>query len=114
MPHTPEQALNCGKTLPDPLRGRGVFGLRHIHRFFFALGEWCKRHPKVAIRSQWTVITVYAVLLIIPVCLPLPDSSRHIWTNISLFAQFAFWGIWWPFVLLSMVFLGLTDDFTEH
>ncbi len=112
--HKPEQGCSsscgCSPVSPAPtsLPDGGNFILKALNRFFFSLGEWCKRHPKVAIRGQWSVIAVYAVLLIIPVALPLPDSSKHIWTNISMFAQFAFWGIWWPFVLLSMVFMGRT------
>lgn len=87
---------------------RGGIVISLLNRFFTALGEWCKRHPKVAVRSQWGIILLYAVLLIIPMIYPLPDSSKHMWNNITLFAQFAFWGVWWPFVLLSMVFIGRT------
>lgn len=55
---------------------------------------------------QWGVVAVYAFLIIVPACLPLPDETAHLWTNLTLAAQFVFWGIWWPFVLLSMVLLG--------
>jgi polyferredoxin len=44
----------------------------------------------------------------VPVLLPLPPRTAHLWTNVTLAAQFAFWGIWWPFVLLSMVLVGRT------
>ncbi|WP_164079148.1 4Fe-4S binding protein, partial [Stenotrophomonas maltophilia] len=60
-----------------------------------------------AIRGvQWGIVAVYAVLVAVPAFLPLPDRTAHIWTNLTLFAQFAFWGIWWPFVLVSMILVG--------
>jgi polyferredoxin len=55
---------------------------------------------------QWFIVVVYAVLILVPVFLPLPDETAHIWSNMTLIAQFAFWGIWWPFVLVSMVLMG--------
>jgi len=71
-----------------------------------SLGEWMKRHDRVIRRVQWFIILVYAVLIVIPVLMPLPDDTAHLWSNLTLAAQFVFWGIWWPFVLLSMVLLG--------
>ena len=38
--------------------------------------------------------------------LPLPESTAHLWNDVTVFAQFVFWGIWWPFVLVSMVLVG--------
>jgi polyferredoxin len=52
------------------------------------------------------VVAAYLVLLVVPAVLPLPDSATHIWSSVTLFAQFVFWGIWWPFVLVSVVLLG--------
>ncbi|HXH01833.1 MAG TPA: 4Fe-4S binding protein [Candidatus Competibacteraceae bacterium] len=70
------------------------------------VGHWLRDHRRAILALQWLVVTIYAVLLIGPVLLPLPDETAHLWNHLSVFAQFAFWGIWWPFVLLSMVLLG--------
>ena len=52
------------------------------------------------------MVGVYVSLLAVPAFLPLPQGAAHIWTNLTLFAQFVFWGMWWPFVLVSMVLVG--------
>ncbi len=70
------------------------------------VGAWMQRNGATIRAIQWIVVAVYAFLIIVPVCLPLPDESAHLWNNLTLAAQFVFWGIWWPFVLLSMVLLG--------
>jgi polyferredoxin len=69
-------------------------------------GDWLLRHQGAVRGLQWSVVGVYLVLVAVPAFLPLPDRTAHIWSNITAFAQFAFWGIWWPFVLLSMVLVG--------
>ena len=71
-----------------------------------AAGDWLLHHQRTIRRVQWIVVAVYAFLVSVPAFLPPPPSAAHIWTNLTLFAQFVFWGIWWPFVLLSMVFVG--------
>ena len=70
------------------------------------VGEWLRDHQGAIRRAQWIVVFIYAALLIVPALAPLPTRAAHIWTHVTLFAQFAFWGIWWPFVLLSMVLVG--------
>jgi polyferredoxin len=71
-----------------------------------AAGNWLLHHQRSIRAAQWIVVGVYALLVIVPAFLPLPQRGAHIWNNLTLFAQFVFWGIWWPFVLLSMVFVG--------
>jgi polyferredoxin len=71
-----------------------------------AAGQWMQRHGSLIRGIQWVVVAVYAFLILVPAVMPLPDDTAHLWNNLTLAAQFVFWGIWWPFVLLSMVMLG--------
>ena len=77
-----------------------------IDRWLKYAGEWLMRHQRAIRALQWGVVGIYILLIGVPVVLPLPTSTAHIWNNVTLFAQFMFWGIWWPFVLLSMVLVG--------
>ena len=69
-------------------------------------GQWMQRHGAAIRAVQWVVVAVYAFLILVPAAMPLPGDTAHLWSNLTLAAQFVFWGIWWPFVLLSMVMLG--------
>ena len=65
-----------------------------------------RRHAGVIRCVQWTVVLFYAVMLVIPALLPLPPAEAGMLNNLTLLAQFLFWGLWWPFVLLSVVLFG--------
>ncbi len=71
-------------------------------------GDWLQRHGRIVRSVQWTVVVVYAVLVIAPALLPLPGNDAHALDNLTIFAQWAFWGLWWPFVILSMFVAGRT------
>lgn len=70
------------------------------------LGEFMRRRRGLILGLQWLVLAFYLFLVVTPAFLPLPGQDAHLWSNLTLFAQFMFWGIWWPFVLLSMMLLG--------
>lgn len=70
------------------------------------VGDWLARHQRALRATQWMVVAVYLVLVAVPAFLALPDRTAHLFGHLTLFAQFAFWGLWWPFVLLSMVLVG--------
>ncbi|MAC99087.1 hypothetical protein CNQ84_14340 [Pseudomonas abyssi] len=70
------------------------------------IGHWLRRHARLIRRLQWLVVAAYATLLVVPALLPLPDNNAHMLDNLTLLAQFVFWGIWWPFVLLSILLFG--------
>ena len=71
-----------------------------------ALGDAMARHRGAIQAMQWVMVAVYLVLVAVPAVLPIPDDTRHIWNSLVLFAQFAFWGVWWPFVMISMLIMG--------
>lgn len=71
-----------------------------------SLGNWLATHQKLIRKLQWFIILLYAALIVTPAFLPLPGNAAKLWHNLTVFSQFLFWGIWWPFVLLSMVIFG--------
>jgi polyferredoxin len=77
-----------------------------VSRLLAKGGDWLRDHGRLLQRLQWVVVLVYAFLLVVPACLPLPPDAARMLDNLTIFAQFVFWGIWWPFVLLSMVLFG--------
>jgi hypothetical protein len=70
------------------------------------IGMAMRRHQRLIMGVQWLVVVFYFSLLIYPVFMPLPAEDAHIAGNLRLFAQFLFWGVWWPFVMLSTMLLG--------
>jgi polyferredoxin len=70
------------------------------------LGHFLARHFAAIQAVQWLMVVVYLGLVTVPAFLPVPDDAQHIWGNLVLFAQFAFWGVWWPFVMVSMLVMG--------
>jgi polyferredoxin len=72
------------------------------------LGEALRRHRRTLLALQWVVVIAYAALLTIPAFLPLPPERAGILDDLTRFAQFVFWGLWWPFVILSIIALGRT------
>ncbi len=73
-----------------------------------AFGEWMRMHPRTLQSIQWAVVLGYAFLVIVPALLPLPPEDAHWYNSLVVLAQWLFWGVWWPFVILSMVVLGRT------
>ncbi len=100
---TPPGILRAGRgaafapapTPPGPRRGA-----------LARLGDAMQRHRRVILGIQWFVVGAYALLVVVPAFVPLPESGESIVSNLALFAQFAFWGIWWPFVIASMFLVG--------
>jgi polyferredoxin len=75
-------------------------------RVLSAVGAFLHDHGRAIRLTQWVIVLVYLALMVLPLVAPLPDRHARILSHITLFAQFMFWGVWWPFVLLSMVLFG--------
>jgi hypothetical protein len=71
-----------------------------------AAGEWLRRHAGAIRILQWIMVGFYLILLIVPAALPLPPAQARILDHVTVAAQFLFWGLWWPFVLVSVVLFG--------
>jgi polyferredoxin len=70
------------------------------------LGELLRNHRGAIVALQWTVVLCYTVLVAVPAFLPLPPEDAGILDDLTRFAQFIFWGIWWPFVIVSIMAMG--------
>jgi polyferredoxin len=79
-----------------------------VSEWLAAYGQWLRRHGRVIRVVQWMVVACYAFLIITPALLPLPGNEARAFNNLTVFAQWAFWGLWWPFVILSMFVVGRT------
>ena len=78
-------------TLFDPVQDAAA---RPLNRWLTQLGHAMRRHAAVIRYLQWAVVLFYAVLLIIPAFMPLPAAEAGILSNLTLLAQFLFWGLW--------------------
>ena len=70
------------------------------------LGDAMRRYRCLIISVQWAVVVFYLALVTVPAFLPLPGTGSSVLNNLTLLAQFMFWGIWWPFVIVSTLALG--------
>jgi polyferredoxin len=80
------------------------------------IGDWMAAHARTIIALQWIIVAFYAVLVALPAFLPHPGPEARLFSSdfgvaawherLVLLAQYLFWGVWWPFVILSIMFAG--------
>lgn len=71
-----------------------------------SVGEWLAAHQRGVRRAQWAMVAAYVTLLAVPALLPLPGNDALLWNNLTRLAQFVFWGLWWPGVILVTALFG--------
>jgi len=94
--------------LPAPVAGASFRVADFVARACAAYGEWLRRHAAVVRALQWVVVAAYVLLVTVPAFLPLPPDNARALDNVTVFAQWAFWGAWWPLVIVSMFVAGRT------
>jgi polyferredoxin len=104
--------------MPDMANARPlVFVRRPRTRTILArLGDWLAAHQRAIVAIQWLIVVFYAVLVALPAFLPHPTPDARLFSSdfgvaawherLVLLAQYLFWGVWWPFVILSIMFAG--------
>lgn len=98
------------------------------------LGNAMARHRRLILGVQWAIVLLYAVLVVLPAFLPHPNAEARLFSGdwgsahslaadgaaltdkaayvahwherLVLLAQYLFWGVWWPFVVLSIMLMG--------
>lgn len=70
------------------------------------LGLALRAHPRLITALQLLMVVFYVTLLVWPVLLPLPGDDDRILGHPARFAQFLFWGLWWPGVIVAVMLLG--------
>lgn len=96
-------AMHAASPGPGPGPGPGAGARRPLLARF---GDAMRRRRGLILAIQWSVVLFYLTLLIVPAWMPLPPEDAHLYDNLRLFAQFLFWGIWWPFVMVGTMLLG--------
>ena len=71
-----------------------------------AFGEWLRRYSRVVGAMQWGIVGAYAFFVAVPAFLPLPADDARWFNSLAVLSQWLFWGLWWPFVILSMFVVG--------
>lgn len=56
-------------------------------------GDMLRRYRGVIVGLQWLIVIAYVGLVTVPAMMPLPPADGRMLHNLTLFAQFVFWGI---------------------
>ncbi len=83
-----EKRRTLGRPLVERIEG---FFVRHRERFW---------------RVHLVVFLLMVALVVVPAFLPLPEEEATIFDNISLFANFVIWAVWFPLLFLSVILSG--------
>ena len=49
---------------------------------------------------------LFSILILVPALLPVPMEDSTLWNSFTLLARLLIWGLWFPLLLLSVIFFG--------
>lgn len=79
----------------------GLFpGLARVMEAFFV------RHRRKLPYVHAAMFAAFLVAIVVPLFLPLPPEDATPLDNFTVAVNFAFWGLWFPLVFLSVIFTG--------
>ncbi len=73
--------------------------LLRIERVFY-------RHKRKLLWVHSAMFIAFAVLLFVPLFFSFPVEGDNIFNHFALFANYIMWGVWFPLVMLSTLFVG--------
>ncbi len=75
-------------------------------RWLLQLENLSYKHRNKLVFIHVSMFLFFLALIVIPLFLPEPTEQASTFNNFTLFAQFLFWGIWFPLVFASVIFTG--------
>ncbi len=95
------------KRVTDTTRERPpLLSKKTLRRITRKIEDFFTSHRQQITYLHWVMFFVFVSLILIPTFLPYPPEEATFFNNFTVFARFIFWGIWFPLVLLSLVFFG--------
>lgn len=64
------------------------------------------RHRDKLVWLHAAMFVLFLAVIVVPLFLPDPPETATPWTHFTTLANYLLWGIWYPLVLLSVVFTG--------
>lgn len=75
-------------------------------RFSERIEAFFVRHRNKLVWVHGAMFVLFVAVIVVPLFLPAPPESATPLTNYTALANYLLWGIWYPLVLLSVIFTG--------
>ncbi len=94
-----------GQTIPKVITPQSPYGKGH-RPFLRKIEAFMYRHRSLLNVVHVVMFIFFLALLIVPLCLPIPTEGSTLFNNLTVLSLFLIWGLWFPFVFISVIFTG--------